>query len=180
MSGGDRYAPAAIGAVGGDVGIPCLAGGDHSLCLGRGELVGLPCGQVLVAGGVDGVAALGAPDRAPGGQAEGGSALAGEFGAADERGGQFLPRCETGVLDQGAGGGEPFRVVGFGQDCRGTDRRQAGDGGGQVGQLQLVEHAGHPGLGVGELVGSRVPVLQQERDPLQSSGPVGGHAGGVG
>jgi hypothetical protein len=71
-SGG--HLPAVADAVDGDVGIPRLAGGDdgvqllqngrgdHGLGLGGGELVGLACGQVLVAGGVDVVAALGAPD----------------------------------------------------------------------------------------------------------------------
>jgi hypothetical protein len=98
-SGG--HLAAVADAVDGDVGIPRLAGGDdgvqllqngrgdHGLGLGGGELVGLACGQMLVAGGVDVVAALGAPDRPPGGQTQGGSALTGELGPTDERAGQF-------------------------------------------------------------------------------------------
>ena len=64
-----------------------IGGGDDGLGLRRGELVRLPGRQVLVARGVDVVATLGSPDRPPGGQAQGGSALAGEFRAADERAG---------------------------------------------------------------------------------------------
>ena len=124
------------GAVGGDARVPGLAGGDHGvqvpqdrggddgLGLGGRELVVLAAGQVLVAGAVDGVGALRSPDRAPGRQPQPGSALPGEFGAADERAGQFLPRREPGVLDQRAGGGEPARVAGLGQDRRGADRRR--------------------------------------------------------
>ena len=52
-----------------------MAAAIDGLGLGRGELVVLAAGQVLVAGGVDGIGALGAPDRAPGGQAQPGSAL---------------------------------------------------------------------------------------------------------
>jgi hypothetical protein len=65
-----------LGAVGGDGWVLGLAGGDdgvqvpqdrrrdHGLRLGRGELVVLPAGQVLVAGGIDRVGALCSPDRA--------------------------------------------------------------------------------------------------------------------
>src|SRR5206468_2096694 len=94
-SGGGSCVVGVADAVGSEAGIPPLTGGDdgvqlaqdgrgdHGLGLGRGEPVVLAAGQVLVAGGVDGVGALGAPDRAPGGQAEPGPALAGELGAAD-------------------------------------------------------------------------------------------------
>src|SRR5689334_1705412 len=47
-------------------------------------------GEVVESGGVDGVGALRAPDRTPGGESECGAALAGQFGAADEAAGQFL------------------------------------------------------------------------------------------
>ena len=87
-----------------------------------GELVVLAAGQVPVAGGVDGVGALGSPDRPPGGEPQSGPALSGQFGAADERAGQFLPGRQAGVFDQRAGGGEPARVAGLGQDRRGADR----------------------------------------------------------
>jgi hypothetical protein len=45
---------------------------------------------------------------------------------------------------------------------------------------ELVEHAGHPGLGVGERIGGGVPVPQQEPDPFECAGPVDGHASRVG
>ena len=50
---GDGWVP---GLAGGDDGVqvPQDRGGDHGLRLGRGELVVLPAGQVLVAGAVDG------------------------------------------------------------------------------------------------------------------------------
>ena len=85
--------------------IPCLAAGDdgvqmaqdrrgdHGLGLSDGQLVHLPSRQVRESGGVDGVRTLCSPDGAPGREPQCWSALAGEFGAADERSGQFFPRC---------------------------------------------------------------------------------------
>jgi hypothetical protein len=92
------------GAVGGDGGVAGLAGGDdrmevaqdrggdHGLGLGRLELVVLPGGQVPVTGAVDGVGALGSPDRAPGSHPESWPSLPGEFGATDEGARELLPR----------------------------------------------------------------------------------------
>lgn len=94
--GGERHLLAAGGtggAVGGDLGVPSVSAGDdsmqlsqdrrcdHGLGLGRGELVRLPDGLMLIAGGVDGVATLRAPDGPPRGQTQSGSALAGELGS---------------------------------------------------------------------------------------------------
>src|SRR5215469_379248 len=45
-----------------------------------------------------------------------------EFGAPEEPAGQFLPRREAGVFDQGAAGGEAVWVAGLGQDRRRSDR----------------------------------------------------------
>ena len=64
-------------AVGGDLGVPGSAGGDHGvqvsqdrggdhgLGLGGLEFVVLAGGQVPIPGGVDRVGALGSPDRSP-------------------------------------------------------------------------------------------------------------------
>ncbi len=101
--------------------VPQDRGGDDGLRLGGSQLVVLAAGQVPVAGGVDRVRALGSPHGAPGGQPQPGPALTGEFRAADEGAGEFLPGREAGVFDQGAGGGEPSRVAGLGQDRRGAD-----------------------------------------------------------
>jgi hypothetical protein len=64
-----------LGLPGSDDGVqvPQDRDGDHGLCLGRGELVVLPAGQVLVAGGIDGVGALRVPDC----QAQPGTSLPG-------------------------------------------------------------------------------------------------------
>ena len=86
------------------------------------SLLLLAAGQMPISGGVDGVAALGSPDRPPCRQAQPGSSGTGEFGAADERAGQFLPWGEAGVFDQGAAAGEAVRVAGLGQDRRRADR----------------------------------------------------------
>ena len=75
----------------------------------------MPAGQVLVAGLVDRVGTLRSPDRAPRCQAESGSALSGVFGSAGERAGQFLSRCQPGMLDQRAGGRDPAGVARLGQ-----------------------------------------------------------------
>jgi hypothetical protein len=61
--------------------------------------VSLSCstaGQVGQPGGINRVRALRAPDRPPGGQPQGGPALAGEFRAAGEGAGQFLLRRQAG------------------------------------------------------------------------------------
>src|SRR3954447_23308142 len=96
MSGGEVGGGLGSGAVGGDVGVPGLAGGDdgmqvsqdrggdHGLGLGWLELVVLAGGQVPVAGSVDGGGALGSPDGSPGRDPEPWSALAGELGPAGE------------------------------------------------------------------------------------------------
>jgi hypothetical protein len=80
-SGRGGWLPSWSCAVGGDGRVPGLAGGDHSVQvpqdrrgddgvrLGWSELVVFPGGQVPVAGAVDGIGSLRAPDRAPGGEA---------------------------------------------------------------------------------------------------------------
>jgi hypothetical protein len=77
-SGSELGGPPRSGAVSGDLGVPDLPGGDHSmdvaqdrggdhgLSLGGLEPVVLAGGQVPVAGTVDRVGALGPPDRSPG------------------------------------------------------------------------------------------------------------------
>src|SRR6476659_11400481 len=77
MSGGGGCPYRATRAVCGAARVPGLAGADHGvqvsqdrcgddgLCLGRLEPVVLTRGEVAVAGAIDGVRALGAPDRAP-------------------------------------------------------------------------------------------------------------------
>jgi hypothetical protein len=79
--GGDDRIP---GLPGGDDGmqVPQDRGGDDGLRLGGRELVLVPAGQVLVAGAVDRVDALGSPDRPPGRQAQPWAPLAGEPGPA--------------------------------------------------------------------------------------------------
>lgn len=67
--------------------------GDRGLGLGRGELVVLAAGEVAVAGSVDRVGSLGAPDRAPRREPQSGPALTGELGASDEGARQLLPRA---------------------------------------------------------------------------------------
>ena len=84
------------------------------------------------------------------------------------------------MLDQGTGGGKSARVAGLGQDRRRAHRRQSGDRGDQISELKLIEHLGHPRFGVGELGGGGLPVLQQERDPLQRTAAVCDHTCGVG
>jgi hypothetical protein len=63
-----------------------------------------------------------------------GRALAGESGPYGERAGQFLLRCQPGMLDQRAGGREPARVTCLGQDRGGANRGQACDRGDQSGE----------------------------------------------
>ena len=98
-------------------------GGRHGgLGLGGLEWMLGTGGQVGVAGGVDEVV-QGSPDGPPRGKAESGAAGAGEAGLAGERPGQSFPGGEAGKFDDGAGGGGPVQVAGFGQDRRRTDRR---------------------------------------------------------
>jgi hypothetical protein len=179
-------------AEGGDDRVRYLAGGDDGVQVtqdrgrddrlrGLGlELVGLPAGQVLVAGPADRVRPPGSPDRALCCQAKPGPALSGELGPAGEGAGQFLPRRQPRVPVQRAGGGEPARVARLGQDRGSADRGQAGDRGDQAGQPELVQHGEHPGRGVRQPPMCMVPVLQEQRHPLQRAGPVSDYPGRVG
>jgi hypothetical protein len=99
--------------------------------------------------------------------------LTGEFGAPGERAGELLAWRRAGVFDQGTGSAEPGGVAGLGQDRRGADRGEAGDGGDQLGQLQLIEDADRPGFGVGQLVFCVLPVPQKELDSLQCAAAMG-------
>ena len=102
--------------------IPRLPGGDHGvqvpedrrrddgLRLGGREPVLIPAGQVLVAGPVDRIAALGSPDRPPCRQPQPRPSLPGEPGPAGETARQLFPGRQPGVLNQRAGGGEPAGV----------------------------------------------------------------------
>jgi hypothetical protein len=52
--------------------------------------------------------------------------------------------------------------------------------GDQLGELELVEHRGHPRLGVGELALGVGPVLHQQLHPLQRAATVREHPGRIG
>jgi hypothetical protein len=83
--------------------------------------------------------------------------------------GLVVAGAQAGVLDQRAGAVEAGRVAGLGQDGGGTDHRQARDAGDQAGELELVEHAGHAPVGLGELAEGVVPVLQDEAGAFQGA-----------
>ncbi len=93
--------------------------------------------------------------------------MPGSFGAPDERPGEPLPRREPGMFDQCACGSEPGEVSGLGENRRRTQRGQAGDRGGQLAQVQLVQDGGHPGFGLGQPSSPLTPVRQQQLHPLQ-------------
>jgi hypothetical protein len=84
------------------------------------------------------------------------------------------------VLDHGPGGREPGQVAGLGQDRCGVEGGQAGDGAGQVGQLEFVQHSDHPGLDLGQAFAGVVPVGHQQVDAFERAAAVGDDAGGVG
>jgi hypothetical protein len=84
------------------------------------------------------------------------------------------------VFDHGAGAGEAGQVAGLGQDSGAAKSRQADDRGDQLGQLQLVEHSDHAGLGLCQALPGVPEIIQEQLHPLQRAGTVSGHSPGVG
>ncbi len=71
------------------------------------------------------------------------------------------------------------RVAGLGQDRRGADRDRPGIEVASSVSRSSLSSLLIPILGIGKLARSSGPVGQHERDPLQYTGPVRGHPGGV-
>ena len=135
-------------------------GGDHGLGLGRLELVVLAGGQMPVASAVDGVGALGSPDRPPGRDTQAWSALAGELVRPVKVPDSFCrgarPACLTSARAVANRRGSPVsaRIV-----AAPTAEMPVIEVTSSV-SSSSVEHGNHALLGVGQLVLGLRPVLQ--------------------